>query len=60
MTQNDAADLADKFISVILENQPEILGAVALSSEESAQQAAESLARFRERLIEKLTPQAPF
>lgn len=53
----NAAQKADEFIKLIIQNQPGVLPPNALVSEEQAQRAAQAIAKLRSELIEQLKPQ---
>lgn len=57
MHKDAAAALADEFIKITLQHQQTLFGNCVLASEESAQQAAKSLAALRAELIAQLEQQ---
>ena len=57
MHKDAATALAEEFIRITLQHQQNLFGVYPLASEQSAQQAAKSLAALRAELIAQLEPQ---
>lgn len=57
MTEQQAAETADKIIGLLLAHQPNVLGTSALHGEMQARKAASDIAAFRKKLIEELKPE---